>query len=61
MYIVNDQLFVRNPSSEEINSAFVIPSPTSYSNFKLVLSQEQQRMVQAFSTQSGMKLEWSQK
>ncbi|XP_029329340.1 nuclear RNA export factor 2-like isoform X2 [Mus caroli] len=61
MCIVNDQLFVRNPSSEEIHSAFVIPSPTSYSNFKLVLSQEQQRMVQAFSTQSGMKLEWSQK
>ncbi|XP_052026713.1 nuclear RNA export factor 2-like [Apodemus sylvaticus] len=59
--IVNDQLFVWNPSPDEILGAFAIPSPTSCSSFKLVLSQEQQRMVQAFSTQSGMKLEWSQK
>ncbi|EDM06992.1 rCG38056, isoform CRA_b [Rattus norvegicus] len=59
--IVNDQLFVRNPSPDEIQGAFAISSPTSCSSFKLVLSQEQQRMVQAFSTQSGMKLEWSQK
>ncbi|XP_034341342.1 nuclear RNA export factor 2-like isoform X2 [Arvicanthis niloticus] len=59
--IVNDQLFVRNPSPDEIQGAFDIPSPTSCSSLKLVLSQEQQRMVQAFSTQSGMKLEWSQK
>ncbi|KAL6090306.1 hypothetical protein STEG23_029494, partial [Scotinomys teguina] len=59
--IVNDQLFVRNPSPDEIQGAFVIPLPTSCSGFKFILSQEQQRMVQAFSTQSGMKLEWSLK
>lgn len=59
--IVNDQLFVRIPSPDEIQGAFAISSPTSGSSFKLVLSQEQQRMVQAFSIQSGMKLEWSQK
>ncbi|XP_037054950.1 nuclear RNA export factor 2-like [Peromyscus leucopus] len=59
--IVNDQLFVRHPSPDEIQDSFAIPSSTSCSGFKFVLSQEQQRMVQAFSTQSGMKLEWSQK
>ncbi|XP_036031363.1 nuclear RNA export factor 2-like [Onychomys torridus] len=59
--IVNDQLFVRHPSPDEIQDSFAIPSSTSGSSFKFILSQEQQRMVQAFSTQSGMKLEWSQK
>ncbi|KAL1767034.1 nuclear RNA export factor 2 [Sigmodon hispidus] len=59
--IVNDQLFVRNPSHDELQSAFAIALPTSSSSFRIVLSQEQQRMVQAFSIQSGMKLEWSQK
>ncbi|XP_051035388.1 nuclear RNA export factor 2-like [Phodopus roborovskii] len=59
--MVNDQLLVRNPSPDEIQGAFDAPLPTSCSAFKPVLSQEQQKMVWAFSTQSGMKLEWSQK
>ncbi|XP_061034165.1 nuclear RNA export factor 2-like [Eubalaena glacialis] len=54
--IVNDELFVRDASPSETQSAFSIPMPTPSS-----LSQEQQEMVQAFSTLSGMKLEWSQK
>uniref|UniRef100_A0A8C2QH22 Tip-associated protein n=1 Tax=Cricetulus griseus TaxID=10029 RepID=A0A8C2QH22_CRIGR len=59
--IVNDQLFLRNPSPDEIQGAFAVPLSTSCSTFKPVLSQEQQRMVWDFSNQSGMKLEWSQK
>ncbi|CAO2622978.1 Nuclear RNA export factor 2 [Lemmus lemmus] len=59
--IVNDQLLVRNPSPDEAQGASEILLPTSCTSFKLVSSQEQQRMAQAFSIQSGMKLEWSQK
>nr|XP_040136410.1 nuclear RNA export factor 2-like [Ictidomys tridecemlineatus] len=59
--IVNDQLLVRDASPGEIQSAFSIPMPTHCSSFMPSLSQEQQETVQAFSIQSGMKLEWSQK
>ncbi|CAO2622993.1 Nuclear RNA export factor 2 [Lemmus lemmus] len=59
--IVNDQLLVRNPSPDEAQGASEILLPTSCTSFNLVSSQEQQRMAQAFSIQSGMKLEWSQK
>ncbi|ELV10140.1 Nuclear RNA export factor 2 [Tupaia chinensis] len=59
--IVNDELFVRNASSKETQSAFSIQVPTPCSSSVPSLSQEQQEMVQAFSTQSGMNLEWSQK
>ncbi|CAO2623034.1 Nuclear RNA export factor 2 [Lemmus lemmus] len=59
--IVNDQLLVRNPSPDEAQGASEILLPTSCTSFKLIPSQEQQRMSQAFSIQSGMKLEWSQK
>ncbi|KAM7045543.1 nuclear RNA export factor 2-like [Molossus nigricans] len=53
IFIVNDELFVRDATPSEIQKSFSIPVPT--------LSQEQQEMVQVFSTQSGMKPQWSQK
>ncbi|XP_062051960.1 nuclear RNA export factor 1 isoform X1 [Lepus europaeus] len=59
--IVNDELFVRNASAEEIQRAFAMPAPTPSSSPVPTLSPEQQEMLQAFSTQSGMNLEWSQK
>lgn len=55
--IVNDELFVRDTSSKETQSTLSTPCSSSVP----ALSQEQQEMVQAFSTQSGMKLEWSHK
>ncbi|XP_032331971.1 nuclear RNA export factor 2 [Camelus ferus] len=59
--IVNDELFVRDASPSEPQSAFSIPVPTLTSSSVHTGSREQQEMVQAFSTQSGMKLEWAQK
>uniref|UniRef100_A0A8D0GUK9 Nuclear RNA export factor 1 n=1 Tax=Sphenodon punctatus TaxID=8508 RepID=A0A8D0GUK9_SPHPU len=59
--IVNDKLFVRNATTEEIRKAFVMPAPTPSSSPVPTLSAEQQEMLQAFSMQSGMNLEWSQK
>ncbi|XP_032255389.1 nuclear RNA export factor 2-like [Phoca vitulina] len=59
--IVNDELFVRDATPTETQSAFSNQEPTLTSSSMPTLSQEQQEMVHAFSTQSGMKLEWSQK
>ncbi|XP_038620166.1 nuclear RNA export factor 1 [Tachyglossus aculeatus] len=59
--IVNDELFIRNASTEEIRRAFVMPAPTPSSSPVPTLSADQQEMLQNFSTQSGMNLEWSQK
>nr|XP_014684074.2 nuclear RNA export factor 2-like isoform X1 [Equus asinus] len=59
--IVNDQLFVRDATPDETQRAFFMPVPTPTSSSVPTVSQEQQEMVQAFSTQSGMNLEWSQK
>ncbi|MBZ3875997.1 Nuclear RNA export factor 2 [Sciurus carolinensis] len=59
--IMNDELIVRNASPDEIQSSFSIPMPALCSTSMPTLSQEQQEMVKVFSTQSGMKLEWSQK
>ncbi|CAI9167072.1 unnamed protein product [Rangifer tarandus platyrhynchus] len=59
--IVNDELFVRNASADEVQRAFAMPAPTPSSSPVPTLSPEQQEMLQAFSTQSGMNLEWSQK
>uniref|UniRef100_A0A452E2Q6 Nuclear RNA export factor 1 n=1 Tax=Capra hircus TaxID=9925 RepID=A0A452E2Q6_CAPHI len=59
--IVNDELFVRNASADEIQRAFAMPAPTPSSSPVPTLSPEQQEMLQAFSTQSGMNIEWSQK
>ncbi|PNI45423.1 NXF1 isoform 4, partial [Pan troglodytes] len=50
-----------NSGSEEIQRAFAMPAPTPSSSPVPTLSPEQQEMLQAFSTQSGMNLEWSQK
>lgn len=59
--IVNDELFVRNASPEEIQRAFAMSAPTPSSSPVPTLSPEQQEMLQAFSNRSGMNLEWSQK
>ncbi|XP_004469724.3 nuclear RNA export factor 2 [Dasypus novemcinctus] len=59
--IVNEELFVRNTSSRETQSAFSNLMPRPSSNCMPTLSQEQQEMVQAFSTQSGMNLKLSKK
>ncbi|XP_069895120.1 nuclear RNA export factor 2-like isoform X1 [Dipodomys merriami] len=56
--IMNDQLFVRDTTSEEVSgtiASLVGPSP------RPTLSQVQCEMVQTFSIQSGMKLDWSEK
>ncbi|XP_008069779.1 nuclear RNA export factor 2-like [Carlito syrichta] len=59
--IVNDELFVRNAGPKETQSAFSIPMSSPSFSPEPALSPEQQEMVKAFSTQSGMKPEWSQK
>ncbi|XP_077001923.1 nuclear RNA export factor 2-like isoform X2 [Tamandua tetradactyla] len=59
--IVNEELFVRDASPKETQNAFSTPMPTLSFSCMPTLSQEQQEMVQAFSIQSGMKLEWSLK
>ncbi|XP_047571547.1 nuclear RNA export factor 2-like [Lutra lutra] len=59
--IVNDELFVRDATPSETQNAFSNQEPTLTTSSMPTLSQEQQEMVYAFSTQSGMKLEWSQK
>ncbi|XP_051822081.1 nuclear RNA export factor 1 isoform X2 [Antechinus flavipes] len=59
--IVNDKLFIRNATTDEIRRAFAMPAPTPSSSPVPTLSPEQQEMLQTFSTQSGMNLEWSQK
>ncbi|KAM5221476.1 nuclear RNA export factor 2-like [Ctenodactylus gundi] len=59
--LVNDQLFVRNASPEEIQHAFPVPIATSSPDSTSELSEKQQKIVKAFSIQSGMNLTWSQK
>ncbi|XP_051536491.1 nuclear RNA export factor 1-like [Myxocyprinus asiaticus] len=59
--IVNDELFVRNATMEEIQRTFVAPAPTPSSSPVPTLSAPQQEMLAAFSLKSGMNLEWSQK
>ncbi|XP_029470692.1 nuclear RNA export factor 1 [Rhinatrema bivittatum] len=59
--IVNDELFVRNATTEEIRKAFATPAPTPSSSPVPTLSSTHQDLLQAFSLQSGMNLEWSQK
>lgn len=59
--IVNDEMFIRNATTEEIRKAFVAPAPTPSSSPVPTLSATQQEMLNAFSAQSGMNLEWSQK
>ncbi|XP_078516628.1 nuclear RNA export factor 1 [Lissotriton helveticus] len=59
--IVNDQLHVREATPEEIREAFVTSAPTPSSSPVPTLPSTHQEMIQAFSLQSGMNLEWSQK
>ncbi|XP_051276842.1 nuclear RNA export factor 1 isoform X1 [Dicentrarchus labrax] len=59
--IVNDQLFIRMATTEEIRRAFVAPAPTPSSSPVPTLTAPQQEMLTAFSLKSGMNLEWSQK
>uniref|UniRef100_A0A4W4GTC9 Nuclear RNA export factor 1b n=1 Tax=Electrophorus electricus TaxID=8005 RepID=A0A4W4GTC9_ELEEL len=59
--IVNDEMFIRNATTEEIRRAFVAPAPTPSSSPVPTLSAPQQEMLSAFSQKSGMNLEWSQK
>ncbi|XP_056664757.1 nuclear RNA export factor 1-like [Monodelphis domestica] len=63
MCMVNDELFVRNANPEEIHRAFAaVPAPPTSSFISMVnIFQEQQSIIQLFSTQSGMNLEWSKK
>ncbi|XP_037368871.2 nuclear RNA export factor 2-like [Talpa occidentalis] len=57
LYIVNDELILRNTRTEETQSTVFMPRPSG----RPVLSLRQQEMVQTFSTQSGMNRQWSQK
>ncbi|XP_057706544.1 nuclear RNA export factor 1 isoform X1 [Corythoichthys intestinalis] len=59
--IVNDHLFIRLASTEEIRKAFVAPAPTPSSSPVPTLAAPLQEMLTAFSQKSGMNLEWSQK
>ncbi|XP_075394550.1 nuclear RNA export factor 5-like [Tenrec ecaudatus] len=60
MYIVNDQLFIREAGPTEIQGA-VTPVPAAFSSSMATVPQNQQEMVQAFSIESGMNLQWSWK
>ncbi|KAL0176319.1 hypothetical protein M9458_028649, partial [Cirrhinus mrigala] len=57
--IVNDELFVRNATNEEIRCAFAAQAP-SISPVLPTLTASQQEMLSAFSQKSKMNLEWSQ-
>ena len=57
---MDDELFVRDSHSETQHAIF-FPVPTLTSSSMHTLSQEQLDMVQAFATQSEMKLVCSQK
>ncbi|XP_040855478.1 nuclear RNA export factor 2-like [Ochotona curzoniae] len=59
--IVNDHLVVSGISTRTPQSTVSIPEDTPSSSSIPILSELQQQMVQSFSTQSGMKFEWSQK
>uniref|UniRef100_A0AAR2L2B3 Nuclear RNA export factor 1 n=1 Tax=Pygocentrus nattereri TaxID=42514 RepID=A0AAR2L2B3_PYGNA len=59
--LVNDELFVRNATTEEIRRAFAAPAPTPSSSPVPTLSASQLEMLSAFSQKSEMNLEWSQK
>ncbi|KAK9518191.1 hypothetical protein VZT92_023503 [Zoarces viviparus] len=59
--VVNDQLFIRMATTEEIRRAFVAPAPTPSSSPVPTLTAPQQEMLTAFSQKSCMNLEWSQK
>ncbi|KAJ8014867.1 hypothetical protein DPEC_G00020230 [Dallia pectoralis] len=57
--IVNDQLFVRIATRQEVCSAFAAPTPSS--SLVPALSPLKQEMLSVFSLKSSMNLEWSKK
>ncbi|XP_066570667.1 nuclear RNA export factor 1-like [Amia ocellicauda] len=59
--ILNDKLFVRDATTEEIRRAFATSAPMPSSSAVPTLTATQQEMLSVFSVQSGMKLDWSQK
>ncbi|XP_032474835.1 nuclear RNA export factor 2-like [Phocoena sinus] len=61
LFIMNDELFVWDVSPKKTKSTFSIPVPTPSTSSMPSFYWEQQQMVQAFSTQSRMNLQWSQK
>ncbi|XP_066570665.1 nuclear RNA export factor 1-like [Amia ocellicauda] len=61
LYILNDKLFVRDATTEEIRRAFATSAPMPSSSAVPTLTATQQEMLSVFSVQSGMKLDWSQK
>uniref|UniRef100_A0A4X1W4S0 Nuclear RNA export factor 2 n=1 Tax=Sus scrofa TaxID=9823 RepID=A0A4X1W4S0_PIG len=61
LFIVNDELFVREASPKKTQSTFSISVPTPSTSSMPTLSEEQQQIVKAFSSQSGMNLQWSEK
>ncbi|ELK13716.1 Nuclear RNA export factor 2 [Pteropus alecto] len=61
IFIVNDELFVRDAILKKTLSAFSIPVIAPTSSSLITFTQQQKEMVLAFSTQSGMNLLWSQK
>ncbi|KAM9041181.1 nuclear RNA export factor 2-like [Megaptera novaeangliae] len=61
LFIMNDELFVWDVNPKKTQSAVSIPVPTPSTSSMPSFYWEQQQMVQAFSTQSGMNLQWSQK
>uniref|UniRef100_A0A8C5GZI7 Nuclear RNA export factor 1-like n=1 Tax=Gouania willdenowi TaxID=441366 RepID=A0A8C5GZI7_GOUWI len=59
--IINDQLFIRMATTEQISRAFVAPAPPPSSSPVPTLTAPQQEMLSTFSLKSGMNLEWSLK
>ncbi|XP_051513503.1 nuclear RNA export factor 1-like [Myxocyprinus asiaticus] len=59
--IVNDELFVRNTTRDEIHRAFAAPAQTPSSSSVPTLNAAQQEMLSAFASNSQMNLEWSKK
>lgn len=61
IFIVNDELFVRDAILKKTLSAFSVPVIAPTSSSLITFTQKQKEMVLAFSTQSGMNLLWSEK
>lgn len=61
IFIVNDELFVRDAILKKTLSAISIPVIAPTSSSLITFTQQQKEMVLAFSIQSGMNLLWSQK
>ena len=58
---MNDELFVRDATPSDAQSAYSIEVPNPTISSMPTLSKEEQEIVQVFSIQSGMNLQWYQK